>query len=61
MLPVSMCNGASPLEFERGLETDPSLDVLSSLQSAGVGGTVSSAVPVPGGRLCLKGSVGASP
>lgn len=33
----------------------------SSLQSAGVGGTVSRLVPVPGGYLDPRGSVGADP
>lgn len=56
-----MYNEDGPLRFKRGLETDGFVEVLSSLQSAGVGGTASRTVPLPGGRLCRNGSVGASP
>ena len=59
MLPVSICNGAGPCERSR--EGARSLVPSSSLQSAGVGGTVSRLVPVPGGRLDRSGSVGANP
>lgn len=56
MLPVSICKGDGPLV--RGLKGPWTFDASSSVQSAGVGGTVSSAVPVPGGRLARRGRVG---
>ncbi len=57
MLPVSICKGDGHLV--RGLKGPWAFDGSSSVQSAGVGGTVSSVVPVPGGRLARKGRVGA--
>lgn len=59
MLPVSIRNGDGL--FVRSREAARSLVPSSSLQSAGVGGTVSRLVPVPGGRLDRSGSVGANP
>ena len=59
MLPVSICNGNGLCKRSRdgGRSFAPS----SSLQSAGVGGTVSRLHPVPGKRLDRTGSVGPSP
>ena len=59
MLPVSICNGNGPCKRSRegGWSFAPS----SSLQSAGVGGTVSRLDPVPGRRLDRTGSVGPRP
>lgn len=53
-----MYNGDGPCE--RSGEHVRSLTASSSLQSAGVGGTVPRLVPVPGRRLDRNGSVGAS-
>lgn len=57
MLPVSICSGPCERSREGARFFVPS----SSLQSAGVGGTGSRVVPVPGGRLDRSGSVGANP
>ena len=59
MLPVSICNGNGPCERSR--EGIRAFVPSSSFQSAGVGGTVSRLVPVPGRRLNRSGCVGASP
>ena len=59
ILPVSMCSVDRPIERSRMVGM--LLGLFSSLQSAGVGGTVSRLVPLPGGRLDRRGSVGAIP
>ncbi len=54
ILPVSICNAAGPVD----VLSNPGWGAgLSSLQSAGVGGTVSRVVPLPGGRLERKGRI----
>lgn len=54
-----MCKADGPCQRSR--EDARSIVPSSSLQSAGVGGTVSRLVPVPGGYLERSGSVGADP
>lgn len=56
MLPVSICRDDGPCERSREGGARPFVPS-SSLQSAGVGGTVSRLVPVPGGPLNRKGNV----
>ena len=59
ILPVSMCNGDGPCKWSR--EDGRSFVPSSSLQSAGVGGTVSRLLPVTGRRLERSESVDATP
>lgn len=60
MLPVSICRDDGPCEPSREGGARPFVPS-SSTQFAGVGGTVSRLVPVPGGPRNRKGSVGAIP